>query len=168
MTRIHDSPEGYNPDIRDILHRTSLHSRETVSLGQVGGYEWWFGDTSIADDELFGAYGTDADWGWTGIDLNSGSIVAECSGYDVDASGEYRRCPAIVSAFEKDMAVVDIGFSDQPVSEYGSATLRVLALRNRRADDNTYSLPLRIPYGVCIMNLEIWGICVGHQYRSIR
>ena len=151
----HAGWEG-NPDIREILHRMSLDTRETVSLTTVGGYEWWFGNTSISGHELFGAYGSDGDQGWTGIDLNSGNNVAKCSAYDVDESEEYRECPTIVSAFKNDMAVVEVGISDQPVSEFSGATLRVLALRSRKADDNTYSLPLRMPRGVCMRNLEIW------------
>ena len=153
------TPDGWegNPDIRETLHRMSLATREVVSLGEVGGYEWWFGNTSISGHELFGAFGTDGGGGWTSIDLNSGSVGARCAEWHLTESGKNRECPREVAAFGDDMVVVHYGVTDQSVSEYGGATLHVLALRDRNADHNTHNVPLRLPsrFG-CIRNMEVW------------
>ena len=145
-----DDAEYPYPTQTEVLHRFDLRTQESVELAPVGGWEWWFYNTVVVGNELFGAWGTDGGNGVVGYDLLDGSSIFggfETAEADCFDTGPSLDCPRF--AFASTDHIVTAFW------DYRSTF--IVSSYNRDPEEHRYTLPIAMPAEVNdIYGIEVW------------
>ena len=145
-----DDAEYLYPTQTEVLHRFDLRTQESVELAPVGGWEWWFYNTVVVGNELFGAWGTDGGNGVVGYDLLDGSSIFggfETAEADCFDTGPSLDCPRFAFAS-----------TDHIIAAFWDhRSTFIVSSYDRDSEEHRYTLPIAMPAEVNDINgIEVW------------